>query len=59
MQENITGNWDQESWKVRLENLKPDIRENSMKAAAEQRLQNGEGMSPRDIPSSHTLRTVL
>ena len=58
MQENITGNWDQESWKVRLEILKPDIRENSTKAAVEQRLQNGEGMSPWDMLPSHTLPTV-
>ena len=58
MQESITGNWDQENWKVRLEILKQDIRENSTKAAVEQRLQNGEGMSPWDMPPSHTLPTV-
>ena len=58
MQESITGNWDQENWKVRLEILKQDIKENSMKAAVEQRLQNGKGMSPRDMLPSHTLPTV-
>ena len=58
MQENITGSWDQEGWKVRTEILSPDVKENSMKVTAEQRLQYSEGMSLWVMPPSFPLPTA-
>ena len=59
MQENITGSWDQEGWKVRTEILSPDVKENSMKVTAEQILQYSEGMSLWVMPPSFPLPTAL